>query len=168
MPSSSLSTRAGNADIHRIIAAFQSAFEALGVAAKPLDLERVSVLVHGAMSGRARLFHRSEHIFEVAAGTRDPIETLAILYHDVVYVQVDGALPPAVTPLIGRALQIDGATYRIAALEEAEDEVAHLVFQVFGVGAGQTLSPSSGLSELLSALVSGLQLATLLDASRID
>jgi hypothetical protein len=160
----SLSPHGTSASIHRIIGAFQRALTALEVQVKPLDLERCSVLVHEAMGGRGRLFHRAEHIFDIAAGTRDPLETLAILFHDVVYVQVDGALPPAVVPLIAQAMRLEAGAYRVAAVDKAEDPVAHLVFQVFGVSPGQTLSPASGLSELLSALVAARLLAPMLPA----
>ena len=161
----SLSPHGTSANIHRIIGAFQRAFSALEVPVKPLELERCSVLVHEAMGGRGRLFHRAEHIFDIAAGTRDPLETLAILFHDVVYVQVDGALPSAVVPLIAEAMHFDAGAYRVAAVDKAHDPVAAMVFQVFGVSPGQTLSPASGLSELLSALVAARQLAPILPAS---
>jgi hypothetical protein len=161
----SLSPHGTSANIHRIIGAFQRAFSALDVQVKPLELERCSVLVHEAMGGRGRLFHRAEHIFDIAAGTRDPLETLAILFHDVVYVQVDGALPPAVAPLIAEAMHFEAGAYRVAAVDKARDPVAATVFQVFGVSPGQTLSPASGLSELLSALVAARQLAPILPAT---
>ncbi|HZX00624.1 MAG TPA: hypothetical protein VFF45_00105 [Bacilli bacterium] len=40
------------------------------------------------MTGPWRYFHTPNHIFEVG-GTDDPIEVLAALFHDIVYVQVD-------------------------------------------------------------------------------
>jgi hypothetical protein len=148
------------ATIHRIIAAFSAATETLGARMAPLDIERASVLVHEAMAGRARLFHGPEHIFDVAAGAgADAVETLAILFHDVVYVQVDGALPPRVSELLGGAVDSEAGTYRVGAIDAASDGTAYLVMQLFGLSPGQVLSPFAGLNEFLSALVAARALA---------
>jgi hypothetical protein len=157
------------ATVHRIIAAFSAATGALAAAAPaPLEIERWSVLVHEAMAARTRLFHGPEHIFDVAAGAgADPVETLASLFHDLVYVQVDGALPPRVGELVAGVVEIEstGGGYRVRADAESAataDPIGHLVRQVFGLAAGQALSPFSGLNEFLSAVVAGRALAPLL------
>ena len=155
------------ATIHRIIAAFSAATGALAAATPaPLEIERWSVLVHEAMAARTRLFHGPEHIFDVAAGAgADPVETLAILFHDLVYVQVDGALPPRVGELVAGVAEIEaGGGYRVAAAAGSAataDPVGQLARQVFGFAPGQALSPFSGLNEFMSAVVAGRALAPL-------
>jgi hypothetical protein len=159
-----------HATIHRIIAAFDGALEGLDLRTDPLDVERWSVLVHEAMANRARFFHGSEHIFDVVRGTRagdqagaDPLETLAILFHDVVYVQVDGALDQRIARILeGVIRHEDGGGYRLADLDALAEPLVLHVAQVFGLSSGQELSPFAGLNEFASALVAARQLGPLL------
>ena len=159
-----------SATIHRIVSAFAAALSNLGVKADPLHIERWSVLVHEAMAGRARLFHDSEHIFDVVAGTDGPgdaLEVLSILFHDVVYVQVDGAWDERVAQLLNGAVLAESGTYRVGALDAVSDPVAFAVMQVFGLSPGGDLSPFTGLNEFASALVAARQLAGLLPLSAV-
>ena len=52
---------------------------AMGARVAPIEIERLGVLVHEAISGRARLFHTSDHVFELASGVGvDAIEMLRL------------------------------------------------------------------------------------------
>jgi hypothetical protein len=158
------------ATIHRIIAAFDGALRGLDLHADPLEVERWSVLVHEAMANRARFFHGSEHIFDVVRGTDDrddPLETLAILFHDVVYVQVDGALDDRVARILDGAIQHERGRYRLGDVDALEEPVVHQVAQVFGLVPGQELSPFAGLNEFASALVAARQVGALLPLASV-
>lgn len=153
------------ATIHRIIAAFDGALRGLDIHTDPLNVERWSVLVHEAMGNRARFFHGSEHIFDVVRGTDDrddPLETLAILFHDVVYVQVDGALDDRIARILDGAIHHERGRYRLGDVDALEEPVVHQVAQVFGLVPGQELSPFAGLNEFASALVAARQVGPLL------
>jgi hypothetical protein len=172
-----------HATIHRIIAAFDGALEGLDLRTDPLDVERWSLLVHEAMANRARFFHGSEHIFDVVRGTRagsqtgdqagaqdreDPLETLAILFHDVVYVQVDGALDRRVARILDGVIRHeDGGGYRLADLDALGEPLVLQVARVFGLSSGQELSPFAGLNEFASALVAARQLGPLLREGQV-
>ena len=65
-----------------------SSIEQLGGRVDVPKLEQIAELIIQTMRGPWRYFHTSEHIFEVG-GSVDPIEVLAALFHDLVYVQVD-------------------------------------------------------------------------------
>ncbi|MGL5059558.1 MAG: hypothetical protein ACRC62_06210, partial [Microcoleus sp.] len=62
--------------------------EQLGGRVEVSKLEQIAELIIQTMRGPWRYFHTSEHIFEVG-GSTDPIEVLAAMFHDLVYVQVD-------------------------------------------------------------------------------
>ena len=65
-----------------------SSIEQLGGRVDIAKLEQIAELIIQTMRGPWRYFHTSEHIFEVGWSV-DPIEVLAALFHDLVYVQVD-------------------------------------------------------------------------------
>src|SRR5690606_30105744 len=96
--------------LQRLVTMFRSAMVALGKAPTDADLEGWAVLVHASMSGRGRSYHTIEHVFDVSEGPRPPdaIGTLAILFHDAVYCEVDGGLPRGLAAHLGDALRVDG------------------------------------------------------------
>jgi len=151
------------AAIHRIIDAFRVALTAMGARIAPIEIERLGVLVHEAISGRARLFHTSDHVFELASGVGvDATEMLAILYHDVVYLQIDGMLPPRIAVLLGSCsdgpIEQEPRGFR-ARVPMRPDPLFRTVLRVFGIAPGASVSTSGGLNELLSATVAAHQLA---------
>lgn len=128
----------------------------LSLGVPPLFIEKWGVAVHQALSSRAREFHTHQHVLDLIVEA-DPIETIAALYHDIVYVQVDLGVPPhyeeILSPLIAR--EKDG--WRILA-HAAVDPTARLVLEIFGHQPGQVLTPYSGLNELASALVAAKEM----------
>ncbi len=130
--------------------------QALGLGVPPLFVEKWGVAVHQALSSRAREFHTHQHVLDLIVSA-DPIETVAALYHDVVYVQVDLGVPPhyeaILEPLVSR--EKDG--WRILP-HAGVDPTAKLVLDVFGLAPGQVLTAASGLNELASALVAAKEL----------
>lgn len=139
------------APIHRLIATFADALSRLGLTPPASTVEQAAQIVHQAMAGRARLFHTHDHVFELVAGA-DPLETLAGLFHDVVYTQVDGAPPSSLMSLIGGAATPTPGGFRVEPAE-ATDHVLIITHRIFGLVPGAVLSPFAGVNEWLSALV---------------
>lgn len=145
--------------IQRLAERFQSSLSALGAQVDEARLEGWCVLVHACMSGQGRMFHNVEHVFQVSAGG-DALATLAALFHDTVYYQVDGGLRQ-LGPLLEDAIEVGADGIRLRPVP-AEDRLRALVVDVFGFQAGQVLSPFGGLNELLSALLAARQMADVL------
>ena len=117
------------------------------------QLAKIAELIVQTMTGHWRFFHTPEHIFMVG-GAEDPIEILAALFHDVVYVQVDQSvnfnLSYYITPFVKQAREK-------LVIRDAEDLPSdtsfELVSTIFAITPGQELSPFAGQNEFLSALV---------------
>jgi len=144
-----------------------SSIEQLGGRVDIAKLEQIAELIIQTMRGPWRYFHTSEHIFEVG-GSVDPIEVLAALFHDLVYVQVDqgvsfnisSALCPFVKEVRSQLVIRDET-------ELPDDAMYHLVASVFGFIPGKALSPFGGQNEFLSAVIAGKCLEPFLPASTI-
>lgn len=119
----------------------------------PDQLARTAELIIQTMTGPWRFFHTPEHIFEVGE-SGDAIEVLAALFHDLVYVQVDQGVSVNISRFIASFVkEIDG---RLVILEQAElpdDPMVDLVTHIFGFAAGQSLQPTAGQNEYLSAVI---------------
>ena len=96
--------------LQRLVRRFEAAFRELGHEASAQQFEAWSVLIHECMSGRGRRFHTVEHVFDISSGA-PPLETLAILFHDTVYVQVDGGLPRPVEEILNDAIDHHDGKY---------------------------------------------------------
>jgi hypothetical protein len=150
---------------HEIVQSLWQALRDLGASPAAADVERWGLAVHGALASTARQFHSHEHVMELADGV-SPLEVIAALYHDVVYVQVDGELPASMNALLGPLLERTDAgwTIRDAALAT---RATRDVLAVFGRKPGDVLGPMCGLNELASALVVALHLGVTLDADAV-
>ncbi|MEG4574377.1 hypothetical protein QUA56_17035 [Microcoleus sp. N3A4] len=144
-----------------------SSIEQLGGRVEIAKLEQIAELIIQTMRGPWRYFHTSEHIFEVG-GSVDPIEVLAALFHDLVYVQVDQGvgfnISSAICPFVKEVrsqLVIRDET------ELPDDAMYQLVASVFGFIPGKTLSPFAGQNEFLSAVIAAKSLEPFLPASTI-
>jgi hypothetical protein len=148
------------ADVHKVILLLTSSLQRLGAPSRPREIERAGVAVHQALAGGAREFHTHEHVLAVTEGA-DPIETLAGLFHDVVYVQVDQGVAGPLAPIVHRFLSMEGACARLTDAV-VKDPAAALVTRVFGRAPGEELSAWGGLNELASALVAAKLLEPIL------
>ena len=129
------------------------ATEQLQVKVDPGQLSKIAKLIVQTMTGCWRYFHTPEHIFEVG-GYRDAIEVLAALFHDVVYVQVDGSINFNLTYYL--APFIEENVRGLCVREQSElpnDPTFRMVMAIFGFVPGQGLSPLAGQNEFLSAVV---------------
>jgi hypothetical protein len=144
-----------------------SSIEQLGGRVDLPKLEQIAELIIQTMRGPWRYFHTSEHIFEVG-GSVDPIEVLAALFHDLVYVQVDqgvsfnisSALSPFVKEVRSQLVIRDET-------ELPDDAMYQLVASVFGFIPGKALSPFAGQNEFLSGVIAAKCLEDFLPASTI-
>ena len=143
--------------IQQLVDLLNEAFANLQVSVSLQVVEDLAITVHRAMTAQARSFHTLEHVFTLAA-IPSPISSLAALFHDLVYYQVDEGIPAdinaAVSPYI---LEREGEIAICERLDPA-DRLLAMTLQLFGYGAGQKLSPFDGLNEFLSALFMNVRL----------
>ena len=109
-----------------------------------------------------RSYHTVEHVFAVDDGT-DAIGSLAVLFHDTVYCEVDGGLPRGLEPHLSDALEVDGDHVELGAFDPKEDPLRALVARLFGFTPGQAVTFQTGLNELASALLAVRALRSHLD-----
>ncbi len=129
------------------------AINQLQVKADPNKLSDIADLIVQTMTGPWRYFHTPEHIFEVG-GDEHPVEVLAALFHDVVYVQVDKSVNFNLSYYISPFVRQVGEDLLILDREKLpEDQMFEMVLDLFNFQAGQKLSPMTGQNEFLSALV---------------
>lgn len=150
--------------VHEIVNALWRALHELGTTAEIGDIERWGFSIHAALSAPGREFHNHEHVIEIARHG-DPLEVIAALYHDAVYIQVDQGPPRSMRAEMDRVLaQSEGRDggYRVLPAA-AEAAVTADVLAVFGRKAFDVVTPTTGLNELSSALVASLQLEQALD-----
>ncbi|MEW5737575.1 MAG: hypothetical protein AB1938_01550 [Myxococcota bacterium] len=160
-----MSEAVGRSPIHRIIATFSRAVEALQLGVPPLFVERWGIAVHQCLSSRAREFHTHQHVLELVEGA-DPLETLGALYHDTVYVQVDLGVPEHFASLLQPLIRKEEAGWRILP-HAGKDPAASEVLAVFGRKANEVLTPFTGLNELASALVAIKELEGVLSRNQL-
>lgn len=138
------------------------ATEQLGVDVSINQLAKIARLIVKTMAGPWRYFHSTDHIFEVG-GYKDAIEVLAALFHDIVYVQVDGSVNFNLTYYLAPFIEEDLGELFIAQQEDLPSEFAfEIVLAIFEFAPGQKLSPLGGQNEFLSALVAAKVLESLL------
>ena len=138
------------------------------------QLQQIAELIVQPMTGPWRYFHTPDHIFEVG-GSTDPIEVLAALFHDLVYVQVDQSvnfnLAYYISPLIKEVKPIKGGGKEHLKIRDSfelpQDSTFFLVISVFGFSTGQQLSPFAGQNEFLSAIVAAKALEPFLTAKML-
>ncbi|CAN1210991.1 hypothetical protein TUMEXPCC7403_12385 [Tumidithrix helvetica PCC 7403] len=117
------------------------------------QLTKISELIIQTMTGRWRSFHTPDHIFEVGDGG-DAIEVIAALFHDLVYVQVDQGVSVNISRYIAPFVkEVDEQLMILEASELQDDYIFTLVALIFGFVPGQSMQPTSGQNEFLSALI---------------
>jgi hypothetical protein len=145
--------------VHRTIALLHGALTALGASMDDTAIERIGVMVHRAMSTQQRSFHTPEHIFDLS-DQQDAHITLAAIFHDVVYYQVDDGFMPEIAELLSPYLSLEKGAVRIREGVPSTDRAFAGCAAVFGFSPGQELSPFGGLNEFLSALLMDVLLVT--------
>lgn len=138
------------------------AVASLGGDAQSPRLVEISDLIIRSMTGPWRLFHTPEHIFDVGRGG-SPIEVIAALFHDLVYVQVDAGIHVNLSRYLAPYVREIQQALVIDAEPPEHDIGMRLTMALFGFQAKQALSPFAGQNEFLSAVVAVKALEGLLD-----
>ncbi len=128
-------------------------FQKLGYEIPQSELERITKILVQTMTDTWRYFHTVDHILMV--GNSDhPLEVLAALFHDWIYVQVDGKINFNLTYYLTPFIEEDSQNqYKIK--EEShlpQDLTFEVVLAIFDLKKGQELSQYLGQNEFLSAL----------------
>ncbi|MFN3927830.1 MAG: hypothetical protein ACK4QL_11075 [Pseudanabaenaceae cyanobacterium] len=138
-------------DRHRCFSKILWAVERLQGVVNYSQLEEITDLIMQTMTGPWRFFHTPEHIFEVG-GEEDPIEVLAALFHDLVYVQVDMGMNINVCRYLAPYVVDRGGQLWLVE-QDREDQLFDLAIAIFGLEKHQPLLIMQGQNEFLSALV---------------
>lgn len=94
------------------------------------------------------MFHTVDHLTEISDGA-DPIQIIAIQYHDIIYYQIDGGLSDAQRKYLHDVIvENDG---KISITKEKLSTDIEMVMDVFGYTYGRPLNPYKGMNEFLSA-----------------
>lgn len=129
----------------------QSVAQLGGDGQSPLLAQTAKWIVR-AMTGPWRSFHTLQHIFDVGQDG-SPVEMLAALFHDVVYVQVDLGIPVNLCRIVAPYVQEVEQTLVIDPRVDPQDELFQILLTLFGFAPGHKLSPLAGQNEFLSAVV---------------
>ena len=147
--------------VHEIVNALWAALHALGSQVEIGEIERWGFAIHAALSAAGREFHNHDHVIDIAKHG-DPLEVIAALYHDAVYIQVDQGPPRSMRTEMERVLLQTEAGYRVLPAA-ASSPVTADVLAVFGRHVGDVVTPTTGLNEFASALVASIHLEHALD-----
>jgi hypothetical protein len=148
--------------IKRLADIYLGAFQRLGVSCSNKRARKLAANVQLAMTAHGRNYHNLDHVFSFV-DPDDPICTLAAMYHDVVYYQVDlGFIPEVLAIIIPYIYELEGEFY-ITKTIPAEDPLIWMTLDVFDLKAGQKLTSVDALNEFLSALVMVRELGDLVD-----
>ena len=141
-----------NDDIKRLVDIYLNAFEGLGVSCSRQKARKLAQNVQLAMSAHGRNYHNLDHVFGFV-DPDDPVGTLAAMYHDVVYYQVDqGFTPEILTIIIPYLYELEGEFYISQNIQE-KDKLIWMTLDIFNLRAGQKLTSVDALNEFLSAVV---------------
>src|ERR1700744_6439777 len=120
--------------VHEIVHVLWSALTELRVdpeVASPAFVEHAAFSIHGALSAPGREYHNHDHVIEIAHSD-DPLEVIAALYHDAVYIQVDRGVPHSMASELARVFDEVDAGWRI--LPAADGDVLAIFARRVGDG----------------------------------
>lgn len=158
--------RSAPSPAHELVRTLWQALRSLGAEPTPLQIETWGLAVHSALASKSRQFHSHEHVMELCEGA-SPLEVVAAIYHDLVYVQVDGELPAAVRALLEPLLErTEGASFRVLP-RAADNPLTAQVLAIFGRNVGDVMGPFCGLNELASAWVLVMHLGETLPTDQL-
>ncbi len=152
--------------VHDIVNSLWRALQALGATVKPRDAERWGFAIHAALSAAGREFHNHDHVIEILADA-GPIESVAALYHDAVYIQVDQGPPKAMQHDLAGLFDVVAGPHGGWRVREDALMLTPEVLQIFGRRVGDVLTPITGLNELASAMVAWRHLHNVLTRLQI-
>ncbi|HEU0033591.1 MAG TPA: hypothetical protein VFQ53_23330 [Kofleriaceae bacterium] len=152
---------AQSSPVHEIVNGLWRALHEVGSNAKLADIERWGFAIHMALSSPGREYHNHDHVCSLIDEARqDPLEVIAALYHDAVYIQVDQGLPYSMRAELATVLAHEDDGWRV--LPAAAGPTTGDTLHVFDRKVGDIVTGTSGLNELASALVASIHLANAL------
>ena len=152
--------------IHRTVFLLKEALESMSVRMRISNIERISLMVNKAMSSQARSFHTSEHIFNLADADK-PIQTLAALFHDIVYFHIDKGFIEEIEMLLDPYIVVKADSVFLKKKIPNEDEAITLNLAIFGFKAGDELPAFGGMNEFLSSVVMAKALQGTIDTESV-
>lgn len=152
-----------NDDLNRLADIYSQAIERLGASCSKRQAKKLALTIQLAMSAHGRNYHNLDHVFSFF-NPNDPICTLAAMYHDIVYYQVDqGFTPEILLIIIPYIYELEGEFY-ISKNIQGKDRLIWMTLDIFNLKAGQKLSSVDALNEFLSALVLVRELGEIVEA----
>jgi hypothetical protein len=144
-----------NDQLKHLINVLNQAFYSLGLNVGQETLESLASTIHQAMSGKGRYYHTPEHALALS-DANNPVQSLAALFHDLVYYPVDQDFSPeiwiTIKPYVCQNVPGE-AGLRLVDAAPADDSSFHIVKHIFGFSNGYKLNSSVGSNEFLSSLV---------------
>jgi hypothetical protein len=147
-------------NLTRYIHHLSESFAILNVEASSDDVERIAIALHSAMDNQRRIYHSSKHVFDICEGM-NARQTLAALFHDMVYYQIDGGFPHNAEEILFPVIHFEEALITLNPIDQNNLSVK-LCAEVFGFEPCQNLNFFGGLNEFLSAIVAATLLAPFL------
>jgi hypothetical protein len=148
--------------LEQLVALIDWSINELGASADLPEVEGMAIMIHRTMTAQARSYHTLDHVFPLAEGA-SAVRTLAALFHDLVYYQVDKGIPPEIDGLLSPYIEEGGGDALRTRPGKPEDRLYLLTLSLFDLKPGQEISPAAGLNEFLSALYMNLRLGDVLD-----
>lgn len=145
---------------------FQSAMIALGFPLTEEKIDEISELIMEGLTGKWRNFHTFDHIL-MLTNTGDSLITLAGLFHDLVYLQIDEKITFNYTPYLTPFIVETKDGFLIKSLPTYQDNCFSIVLKIFNLNLGDNLSQFKGQNEFLSALMAAKVLQPYLPLSLI-
>ncbi len=143
------------------VVVLEKAFRDLDIVLSSDQVDQLARFILEPMMGPWRFFHSPEHLFDVG-GTDYPIEILAALFHDLVYVQVDNSISLNLSYHLSPFIEEQAGMIRLRDRSHLpNDPELTMVMAIFGFKNGQGLNPYCGQNEFLSALLAAKVLGPL-------
>jgi hypothetical protein len=153
--------------LQTLVKIFNGAFAALHVSVPESRTLSLAETIRGAMTAHTRFYHTLDHIF-VFIDPQDPVRTLAAMYHDVVYYQVDQKFTAEIERLVRPYIRLHAdESVHIADHIPPQDRMIGMALQMFDLQPGQRLSAAGALNEFLSAVVMLKQLEEFVAAKQL-
>ena len=146
-----------------LIEVIEQAFRNLQLKIPESVVENLAITVHQAMSVEGRHYHTPEHVLSLAS-SENPVQSLAALFHDIVYYQVDRGFSPEVVEILRPYIGLNASTepeLPMPGQAHLDDFCYQVTLEVFDLAPGQRLFSTLGFNEFLSALVMAKKLSPL-------
>ena len=96
-----MSRKTAEVEILKYVGVLNAAFTKLSIDCSQLEVERLASRLQRSIDSSNRYYHKSDHVLEVAED-KDPILSLAGLYHDLVQNKIDKEVPSFVDSILKR------------------------------------------------------------------